>query len=298
VTFVASRTGTTASDVARLVGGADTATDWRAVLDRDDVDLVLIGTRHDTHAEIAAAALRAGKAVFLEKPLGLTREQIDDVREAATASPRLAIGFNRPFAPLSRRLASELARAQGPIQLVYRVNAPLPHGHWLNDPDIGGGRILGEACHMIDYANWLCGAPVIVFAAAAPTAGDLRAPETVSLTISYADGSIATVHYSGAGANAMPKERVEVFRGGVSWVLDDFRALTTYDGGGEHTEESRRVDKGHAALLDGVIAACRGGGEFIPGIDSAYGATAVGLAALESIASGRAVRLVDAPVAE
>ncbi len=292
VTFVASRTGTTAGDVARLVGGAGTATDWRAALNRDDVDLVLIGTRHDSHAEIAGAALRAGKAVFVEKPLGLTREQIDDVRDAARGNERLAIGFNRPFAPLSRRLEAELRSAQGPLQLVYRVSAPLPHGHWLNDPQVGGGRVLGEACHMLDYANWLCGTPLRVFAAATPAPADVAAAETVSITVSYASGSIATIHYSGLGAAAMPKERVEVFRGGRAWVLDDYRALTSYDERGERTEESRRVDKGHAALLDAVIAACRGQRGFEPGIGAAYAAQAVGLAALDSIASGRAVDLV------
>ena len=134
-----------------------------------------IGTRHDTHAEIAAAALRAGKAVFVEKPLGLTASRSTTSGQAGRENDRLAIGFNRPFAPLSRSSPSEVRAAlAGPLQVVYRVNAPLAPDHWLNDPAIGGGRILGEACHMFDFANWLCGNPERVLAAAVPPSSGRR----------------------------------------------------------------------------------------------------------------------------
>jgi predicted dehydrogenase/threonine dehydrogenase-like Zn-dependent dehydrogenase len=295
IVAVASRRGTTASDVVRALGGGDALTDWRPLLERDDVDLVIVGTRHDTHAEIAAAALRAGKAVFVEKPLGLTREQIDDVWAAGAQNDRLAIGFNRPFAELSRQLEAEVRAAEGPIQAIYRVNAPLPHDHWLNDPRQGGGRILGEACHMLDYVSWLCGSPVRVQAAAAPAPADVAAVESASITISCADGSIATVHYSGLGAERLPKERIEVLRGGRAWVLDDFRTLTSYEPGGERTTQAKRQDKGHAELLAGVIAACRGEQPFAPGLGAAWTAQAVALAALESIASGASVELGPPP---
>ena len=130
------------------------------MIERDDVDLVVVGTRHDSHAEIATAALDADKAVFVEKPLGLSRAQIDAVWDAARRNDRLAIGFNRPFAALSQLLQRELSEVgSSPIQLVYRVCSPLPASDWLNDPATGGGRVLGEACHMYDYANWLCGTP-------------------------------------------------------------------------------------------------------------------------------------------
>ncbi len=288
---VATRRGTTATDVARSLGGADAATDWRAVVERDDVDLVLIGTRHDSHAEIAAAALRAGRAVFVEKPLGLTREEIDDVLAAGETNDRLAIGFNRPFAALSRRLQREVQAASGPVQLVYRVNAPLASAHWLNDPRQGGGRILGEACHMLHFATWLCGAPERVMAAAAAPSPGVETVESASITIACAGGSVATVHYSGLGAASMPKERVEVMRGGRAWVLDDFRSLTSFGPGGTHTEEARAPDKGHAALLAGVVSACRGEGPFVPGLGEAHRTQLVAMAALESIASGEAVAL-------
>lgn len=287
VTLVVNRTGTSASDAARLVGGADTATDWRAALDRDDVDLILVGTRHDSHAEITSAALAAGRAVFVEKPLGLSREQIDSVWEAGRASEKLAIGFNRPFATLARTLERELrSDVRAPVHLIYRVSAPLPADHWLNDPATGGGRLLGEACHMFDFANWLCGTPERVWAAALPGRHAVNPPESSSVTIDYADGSLATVHYSAAGAHSMPKERVEVMSGGRSWVLDDFRSLTSFTSEGKRVHENRDGDKGHSALMSAVLDASLGLRPFEPGLGAAYAAQSVALAAVESIASG------------
>ena len=291
VKTVVTRSGTTAGDVARLVGGADTATDWRVAVEDPAIDLVLIGTRHDTHAEIAAAALRSGKAVFVEKPLGLTREQIDEVWAAGLENDRLAIGFNRPFAPLSRALREQVADVDGPLHVIYRVNSPLPHDHWLNDPVEGGGRLLGEGCHMLDFANWLCGAPALVLASALPAPGALHTPESTTVTVQFENGSVATVHYSGVGAPSLPKERIEVLGGGRAWVLDDFSSLTTYAAGSERTTSDRRADKGHAALLDAVLAATRGERPFEPGLGAAYAAQSVGLAALESLATGGGVEV-------
>jgi predicted dehydrogenase/threonine dehydrogenase-like Zn-dependent dehydrogenase len=292
---VVARRGTTATDLARSLGGAEAATDWRIAVDDPGVDLVVIGTRHDSHAEIAAAALRAGRAVFVEKPLGLTRDEIDQVWEAGRENDRLAIGFNRPCSPLAKRLRSEFDRSEGAVHLAYRVNAPLPADHWLNDPRVGGGRILGEACHMLDFANWLCGTPLRVAAAALPAAKAVGSVESASITVEYASGSIATVMYSGAGAGAMPKERIEVLRGGRSWVLDDFVSLTSFGDGEPRTEQLSRADKGHAELLRGVLASCRGERPFEPSLEAAYVAQSLALAALESIASGGAVDVALPP---
>lgn len=295
IATVVSRGGSSAASLARSLNGARTDAHWQDAVDAPDVDLVVIATRHDTHAAISAAALRAGKAVFVEKPLGLTRAEIDDVWAAGSENDRLAIGFNRPFAELSRRLEEEQRTASGPAQLVYRLSSPVAPEHWLNDPRQGGGRILGEACHLFDFANWLLGTPERVLAAALPAPPGVDSPESASITIQYADGSVATIHYSGLGSASMPKERIELLRGGRSWALEDFRTLTSFGSDGESTSTSRG-DKGHAALLRGVIAATRGEQPFEPGLTAAYVAQSVGLAALESIASGRPVD-VQAPPA-
>jgi predicted dehydrogenase/threonine dehydrogenase-like Zn-dependent dehydrogenase len=284
---VVARRSTSATDIVRSLRiSGEAATDWRVAVDDPELDLLVIGTRHDSHAEIAAAALRAGRAVFLEKPLGLSREEIDDVWAAGRDNDRLAIGFNRPFAPLALRLKAEYDTVDGPAHMVYRVNAPLAADHWLNDPRTGGGRILGEACHMIDFASWLCGTPMRVTAAALPAPRTVGSVESASITIEYAGGSLATVLYSGIGAGAMPKERIEVLRGGRSWVLEDFRSLTSWGPEGERTDEARGQDKGHAELMRRVLAACRGRQAFEPGLLAAYAAQSVALEALESIAAG------------
>ena len=248
ITTVVSRSGSTAASLARSLNGPRSGVDWQEAVEAPDVDLVFVATRHDSHAEIAAAALRAGKAVFVEKPLGLTREEIDDVWAAGADNDRLAIGFNRPFAELSRLLEDELRKSSGPAQLVYRVCSPVAPDHWLNDPREGGGRILGEACHMFDFANWLLGNPERVLAAAVPAPPGVDSPESSSVTIQYADGSVAMIHYSGLGPASMPKERIEVLRGGRSWVLEDFRTLTSFGSDGSSTATSKG-DKGHAELL-------------------------------------------------
>ncbi|HTB71012.1 MAG TPA: bi-domain-containing oxidoreductase [Solirubrobacteraceae bacterium] len=296
IVAVAARRGLVASDVARAAGGeVDAFTDWRRVVEHPDVELVLIGTRHDSHAEIAAAALRAGKDVFVEKPLGLTREQIDEVWEAGGGDrARLTIGFNRPLAPLSLRLREELAEVEGPLQVVIRVNAPLSAEHWLNDPRQGGGRILGEGCHFLDYANWLCGVPLSVSAAAARESGSVRTVQSASITVRYEGGSVASLHYSALGPASLPKERIEVLAGGHAWVLDDFERLISYDGAGSRVVEKGHGDKGHAALMRAVLAASRGEAPFFPGLRAAYLAQSVALAALEAIGSG-ASREVHSP---
>jgi predicted dehydrogenase/threonine dehydrogenase-like Zn-dependent dehydrogenase len=273
---VVARTSTHATDVVRSLGGGEAATDWHVAVEDAEIDLVVIGTRHDTHAEISAAALRAGRAVFVEKPLGLTREQIDDVWDAGRENDRLAIGFNRPFAPASQQLRAEFDQADGPAHVIYRVNAPLAADHWLNDPAVGGGRILGEGCHMLDYLNWLTGTPLRVLAAALPAPPSIGSVESASITVEYANGSVGTLHYSGVGSSDMPKERIEVLRGGRSWVIDDFKS-------------SGKADKGHAELMRRVLAATRGQQEFEPGLGAAYAAQSMALAALDSIAAGQAV---------
>jgi predicted dehydrogenase len=148
---------------------------------------------------------------------------------------------------------------------------------------------------MLDYVNWLCGEPARVTAAAPPAPPDVGSVESASITVSYVDGSVATVHYSGLGAADLPKERIEVLRGGHAWVLDDFRALRSHLPSGTDDTEAKRPEKGHATLLNGVLVACRTGAPLRPGIDAAYQAQSVALAALDSITTGQAVMVAGPP---
>jgi predicted dehydrogenase len=199
-------------------------------------------------------ALECGKHVFCEKPLCLTEQELDAIRQAYSRNGwecRLMVGFNRRFAPMAQRMKSFLAEAGGPFTMHYRVNAgSLPNDHWINDPEQGGGRILGEACHFVDFLAFLCGAlPVSVHARSVSSLGN---NQDVVVSVEFDDGSLGTFSYLCSGDRAFSKERVEVFGAGCVAVLDDFRQLELVRHGKKKSFRSRLLqDKGHAAEWQG-----------------------------------------------
>lgn len=225
------------------------------------LDAVAIATRHGTHALYATDALSAGKAVFVEKPACLTRDELSALNEAAAGGPPLLVGFNRRYAPLAQFMREHVAGRGHPIEILCRVNAgSLPPGHWLNDPEDGGGRLLGEGCHFIDFACWFIGAlPHRVAAIARPVAGEpLAAAQSFSVTLDFADGSIASIFYGAGGASGLGKEYYEAHAGGRSAVLDDFRELVSYDGRRKRSRKARGRDKGHDAEFSYFLALVQG----------------------------------------
>jgi polar amino acid transport system substrate-binding protein len=256
---VATATGASARATAERFGARLATTDPAEVLESGDLDAVVIATRHDTHAEYAARALAAGKHVFVEKPLALDEAELRRVADAAQDAPGvLQVGFNRRFAPTALRLREALG-GRGPLVVSYRVSAGrLPRNHWLHDPEQGGGRIVGEACHFVDLAAFLCGAPPVNAQATAVSGGSEPAEDDVCMTLSFADGSAASVVYAALGDPGMPKERVEVLGEAGAGTLDDFRELRLYRGDGEEVRRGRR-DKGHGAECDAFLDACRNG---------------------------------------
>jgi polar amino acid transport system substrate-binding protein len=270
---------------ATRFGFAYAASDWRQVVDDPDIDAVLVATRHDLHAPVASAALRAGKAVFLEKPMALSSDDLDDLLDAWRSSGRiLQVGFNRRFAPTFQRLKAAFAGRRAPLVAMYRVNAgTVAATSWVVDPVEGGGRLVGEVCHMVDTLVDLVGAQVgSVYASAAGGAGD-----DVVLTLAFADGSVGTIVYASGGDRSMPKEYLEVLGGGRSAVLDDFRTVCVHASGSARGSGGRlaRQDKGHAAELAAFVQAVRRGGAspLDPGI--AAHVTRVTFAAVESTGS-------------
>jgi polar amino acid transport system substrate-binding protein len=289
---VASTGGLSAADVAERFGFARVATPDEILAD-DDVDAVVVATRHASHAAYAAAALRAGKHVFVEKPLALTEDDLAAVEEAASASDAvLVVGFNRRFAPLTEQLRAAF-RGVRDVVFVVRVNAgPLPAEHWLHDPEDGGGRLLGEGCHFVDLALHLADAePESVFAVAvAQPARPLECSDTFSAVLRCANGSFATVVYAGGGDTRLPKERIEAFGGGTAAVLDDFRRLELYRGG-NRTVTRGHQDKGHRAEVAAFVAAARGEAE-APAARSYLVSTRATLALADSLRLGVPVNLV------
>ena len=257
---IASAKGLTAKAAADRFGFATVATPQDAI-DDPDAELVAIATRHASHASLAQAALRAGKAAFVEKPPCLCDDELEALRSARLESGRsLFVGFNRRYAPFAVALRDHVREPETPIELLYRVRAdPLAPGHWINDPEDGGGRLLGEGCHFIDFARWVIGAsPTSVgcVGAAAPT-GPLAGSQSFAIVLGFADGSVATILYGVGGSQAVAKEYVEAHAGGRSASIDDYRTLTLHGRRGRPVRRVARQDKGHAAQFAAVMAELR-----------------------------------------
>lgn len=285
---IASARGFTARHLAEKYAIPSCTTDTDALM-ASDLDAVIIATRHDQHATLSARALRAGRHVFVEKPPALDAAQLDDVMAAQRESGRiLTVGYNRRFAPLAVELAGLFAARTGPLVIHYRVNAgPLPADSWIYDPAVGGGRIVGEVCHFVDFCSFIAGAaPVEVMARAVAATGGVRPDENVTLSLSFADGSLATIAYVATGDPSAGKERVEVVGDGACGYLEDFRVLDLYRGGKPRFVRKLSRDKGHRAEVDTFIAAVRAGGP--PPIDytSLAATSRATFAALTSLATG------------
>ncbi len=233
--------------------GFDLAVTPAEAIDDPEAGFVAIATRHSSHAALAEAALLAGKAVFVEKPPALTQAELLRLRQArASCDGALFVGFNRRFAPLAQLLRDHVRAPGTPIELLYRVSAPpLPLDHWLIDSDDGGGRLLGEGCHFIDFACWVVGAPLASVSCSMSREPDtaLAASQGFSVCLAFIDGSTATVLYTARGASTLSKEYVEAHAAGCSALLDDFRVLKLMKGRGRSRKGSRSQDKGHLAQL-------------------------------------------------
>ncbi|MHB8112874.1 MAG: bi-domain-containing oxidoreductase [Bellilinea sp.] len=287
---IASATGLSARHAGQRFGFTYASSSEQGVLQDEHINLIAILTRHDQHARQVAAALEGGKAVFCEKPLAINPDDLAVVERALAipGTPLLTVGFNRRFAPFSQRLATFLANRTEPLAAHYRVNAGfLPATHWLHDPLVGGGRIIGEGCHFIDYLIFLTGSlPVKVFAAALPDHGRYH-QDNVMMTFTFADGSIGTVTYLANGDKSFSKERVEVFCGGKVAVLDDFRTLElTTNGRRERIKSNLRQDKGHRAGWEAFLKAVRRGGQPPIPYDQLLAGARAAFTAVRSLASG------------
>jgi predicted dehydrogenase/threonine dehydrogenase-like Zn-dependent dehydrogenase len=258
------------------------------ILNDPAINTVAILTRHDTHASLVIRALQAGKHVFVEKPLAITAEQLDEVTQALGAEHKglITVGYNRRFAPLAQALQAFLAERSEPLYMHYRINAGyIPANHWTQDPEQGGGRIIGEGCHFVDFLCFLAGdAPASVSALALPDNGRYR-EDNVSMTFSFPDGSIGVVDYLANGDKSFPKERLEVFCGGRIAVLEDFRSLEMVHGG-RRSMLRKEQDKGWKNEWGAFASAIRSGGQPPIPYMQLIGVTRATFAAIESIRSG------------
>jgi predicted dehydrogenase len=261
---VASQNGVSGVHAGRKFGFRDTTTDIEKVLSDPEINIVVIATRHDTHASLADRALRAGKHVFVEKPLALTLDQLHEIEAARSDSrtglrPQLMVGFNRRFAPHVVKMKSLLEGIREPKVLAMTVNAgAIPRDHWTQDSRAGGGRIVGEACHFIDLLRHLAGSRITGFKASALSEVGGSA-DNASITLQFEDGSIGTILYVANGHKGFPKERLEVFAAGRILQLDNFRRLNAFGWPGVGHMRLMRQDKGQKACAEAFVRAVEQG---------------------------------------
>ena len=284
---IATASGISAHDVGKRFGFAYAVSSAEEVLDERAVNLVVIGTRHDTHAELARAALERNKHVFVEKPLALDDAQLDSVLEAAgNSSAKLMVGFNRRFSPLAQRAREFFKDRDTPLSILYRVCASrLPKEHWAQNAEEGGGRVIGEVCHFIDLMQYLTGAPpVYVFAESiSAKSSKIVDADSVFITLRFADGSNGAVAYLAEGDKGLAKERIEIFGAGQTFVLDDFRRATLYKDGREEQVALKAQDKGQQEQVRAVCASVLQGGPAPISLDELAATSRATFRALDSL---------------
>ncbi len=290
LTGVMTASGNSSRGVAEKYGFGYATGDDQQVLDDAATTAVFIATRHESHGEYVLKALAAGKHVFVEKPLCVTEDELRAIEHVVgrSAGGQLLVGFNRRFAPLAVQARKALGAGSSPMAMVYRVNAgQIPAGTWIQDPELGGGRIIGEACHIIEFMTWMNGSlPVSVQALS------LRDPQqhddTVTLNIGFANGSIGTLNYFANGAKKLPKERVELYHGAQVAILDDFRELTLYRGSKQSRDKRLGQDKGQGPMVQAFLEAIASGGAPVVPFAEIRAVTAATFAAMRSLRSGAA----------
>jgi predicted dehydrogenase len=287
--------GLNAVHSGQRMGFAYATTDVGELFGDPDTHAVFIATRHDLHADLVVRALRAGKHVFVEKPLCIRSEELAAidacVSELGPRCPVLTVGFNRRFARATGRVREFFARV-APLSVGYRfAPGPIPANAWPQDEDIGGGRIVGEACHAIDLCVALTGSgPVRVFAESAAGPGLETSDDRVFITVRHANGSVSNVSYQAGGDRAAPPEHIEVFGGGRTAVVENWDAVQLW-AREKVTREDAGQDRGHAAGFRAFLQACRGDGEWPIAWPELYGSTWASLMAVRSLREGRAIDL-------
>ena len=260
---VVTSRGITAKNVANKFGFNFCSSSVNDVLGKQEVNTIFIATPHNSHAELTIQSLQAGKAVFVEKPLAINTDQLQEVIETKKKHNHpLMVGFNRRFAPVSIQVKKEFASAGEPIVMNMRINAGMiPKDNWLQQKDVGAGRIIGEMCHFIDLMQFFTGSePVRVFAECISTSNDKITPaDNISIVVKFKDGSVGNLTYLANGDKGMPKELIEVFGGSRIGVINDFRDGLIYKSG--KTVKLKSSGKGHKEEVDAFIGALKAGQE-------------------------------------
>ncbi|MGY4706891.1 bi-domain-containing oxidoreductase [Candidatus Bipolaricaulota sp. J31] len=295
---IATATGHSGRHAGKKFGFEYCTTDYRELLADPDIDLIMVLTRHGSHAHFVVEALKGGKHVYVEKPLAVNEEQlraiVEAYREARAEGERiLFVGFNRRFSPFTRWIKRWFAGIAEPLAVHCTVNAgPVPPDHWVHDPEQGGGRIIGEVCHFVDLIQYLAGSvPVRVYAETLDSEA-YKPSDNVVITLKMANGSIGSITYVAGGDKSFPRERVEVFGGGAVGVIENFRSATFVRNAKRRRKRNfLAIDRGHRGELEALFAAIRAG-RGAPVAMEDYVATTLATFAMEkSLREGRPVEV-------
>ncbi len=291
--FISSSGGLTGTILAKKYGISNSTTDNKLLLDDTEIDLLIIATRHNSHAKLVVEALRAGKNVFVEKPLALNQGDLDQIVDAYKDSGKtITVGFNRRFAPLALQMKKALGNGGTPMNIIATMNAGhIPSKLWVHDMEVGGGRIIGEACHFIDIITYLSGSKVKSVCMNSMGIQPEENTDNCSILLKYENGTNAVINYFANGSKGYSKERIEIYHQERTLVMDNWRKLKGY-GFKNRISVSSGQDKGHQNQFKLLICSVQKGGNPIIPIDELINTTKASFAAVESLKTGVWVNIV------
>ena len=288
VKYIASSGGLSSTTMAKKYRIAKSTTDYHEILKDNDVDLIFITTKHNMHASMVIEALNNDKSVFVEKPLALNESELTEIIDVFNKkNGNISVGFNRRFAPLAKQMKKVLGNDNSPINIIANMNAGfIPSEVWVHDMEVGGGRIIGEACHFIDLCTYLSGSKVVAVCMNAMGVNPSENTDNASILLKYENGTNAVINYFSNGSKAYSKERLEVFSQERTLIMDNWRKLQGYGFKG-FSKCSSKQDKGHYNQFNELIEQQKNGGNAIIPIDEIVNTTKASFAAIESLKQGK-----------
>ena len=288
IKYIASSGGLSSTIMAKKYNIANSTSDYQEILKDEEVDLVIVTTQHYMHAKMTMEAISAGKSVYVEKPLALNEKELDEIiKNYNSKNINLSVGFNRRFAPLAKKMKKALGNSITPINIVATMNAGfIPKDVWVHDMEIGGGRIIGEACHYIDLCTYLTGSKVVSVCMNAMGLNPEENTDNTSILLKYENGSNAVINYFANGSKSYSKERLEVYSQERTLIMDNWRTLKGYGFKGFTSAKSPQ-DKGHFNQFQALVDQQKNGGESIIPFSEIVNTTRASFAAIESLKEGK-----------
>ena len=292
--IIASANGMTSTALGKKFGFQKCTSDYKEILKDPEVDLVMITTRHNQHAKMVLECLEQNKKVFVEKPLAITQNELDEIKEYVIKNPPssyIHVGYNRRYSPYSVKAKSLIGNSNVPLNMIATMNAGyIPADSWVHDMKVGGGRIIGEACHYIDLMMYFCGSKVKTVQMSALGNNPSESTDNAIITLHFENGSQGVINYFSNGSKAYAKERIEVYFQEKVVILDNFRKLEAYGVKGFSSKKGAQ-DKGHQLQFSQLLERIKNGGQPLIPFDDIYNSTRASLAAIESLMTGQKISL-------